>query len=263
MTKRNDKGKFDAEFDAGTAARARAREAGEVLVAICLDESGSMSSIAEATVSAFNEYVQSLYTESLKGGPAMFVTLTQFSDPMTRGGEKARVQYEALRLDKVPTLSAKTYRPNGNTPLYDAIGHTIRSAEVWQEAELNRRVLLVIQTDGYENASRDFTRLEIVNLIQRNENHGSWTAIMLGAGIDAWATGQTVGIRTAGNTVTYEHTASSSNAAGVRLAKATHYYGATGQGYVDSAATLDGAFSSTITPEEEAEAEKKPKRWAS
>ncbi len=250
---------FERGFDAGT--RARESRGDEVLVAICLDESGSMNSIAEATMSAFNEYIESLYAEALrdaKDGTDFYVTLTQFSDlltsPLGRNAAKARVKYEALPLHRVPELTEHDYRPNGNTPLYDAIGHTIRSAEQWQEAQLGRRVLLVIQTDGYENASRDFTRGDIVQLIQRHENQGSWTALFLGAGIDAWASAQGIGIRSVGNTLHYDHTVGQTSATASRLGAATRFYATSGSGYNADTITLDSALPSQITAEEEAQA---------
>jgi len=155
------------------------------------DETGSMLSIEDATISAFNEYFNTLKQDKKIGDVEAVVW--QFSD--SPGENRVRLLHEGA-LAKVPTLTPKNYRPRGVTPLLDAVGTALKQAE-GKEAD---RYLFIVQTDGMENASRDFTREQIAKLVAKKEKSKNWTLVFLGAGIANWvnearrmgATGQSV-----------------------------------------------------------------------
>ncbi len=156
----------------------------KLFVSFILDETGSMQSVKEATISGFNEYVK-----TLKGGDdaeRIRFTLTQFN------AEKVDVVYDGVRLDKVAQLTEETYQPASLTPLYDAIGRTIRALE-GRLADKKRNVLVIIQTDGAENASKEFTQEGIFNLI-KEKKAANWTFAFLGADQDAWEIGSQLGL---------------------------------------------------------------------
>ncbi len=156
----------------------------KLFVSFILDETGSMQSVKEATISGFNEYVK-----TLKGGDdaeRIRFTLTQFN------AEKVDVVYDGVRLDKVSQLTEETYQPASLTPLYDAIGRTIRALE-GRLADKKRNVLVIIQTDGAENASKEFTQEGIFNLI-KEKKAANWTFAFLGADQDAWEIGSQLGL---------------------------------------------------------------------
>jgi hypothetical protein len=84
------------------------------------------------------------------------------------------------------------YEPRGGTPLYDAVGVGVGLLDA--EPEAARRRLLVVVTDGYENASKVHTLASIRELLQRKQNEG-WTVLYLGADHDAWAQAEAIGLQ--------------------------------------------------------------------
>ena len=54
--------------------------------------------------------------------------------------------------------------------------------------------MLIVITDGKENASNKFNRAQIFNMIDHQRNKYSWQFVFLGANQDAIETGSTIGI---------------------------------------------------------------------
>jgi len=162
------------------------------LVAVIIDESGSMNDRRAETIISINDYLDGIEKEN----PNTLVTIVNFSSPI--GGEK-RVRFleRNTRVADTYELTEETYRPRGNTPLLDAVGSTIRNIET----ENVDRFLVVVVTDGLENDSRDFTREAVVSLVRSKENSGKWTFTYLGVGVDAWAGAQFLGYRNRANTL--------------------------------------------------------------
>jgi hypothetical protein len=150
-------------------------------VSLILDESGSMQSCKPAAIAGFNQYVKSLQDEPA----ATWVTLTVFN------ARRTEVRYRGVPVTTVPELDVETYRPQGTTPLYDAIGHTLAAAR--QEAPADCKKLCVILTDGLENASKEYTRKQIYALIKDFEQE-DWRFVYLGADHDVWAAGEDLGV---------------------------------------------------------------------
>lgn len=158
----------------------------DVAVGFCLDESGSMDKCLSETVNGFNAYRDQLAGQKGK----TTVTLTMFSDTAWYAAYSQAVEptYRtfcvAKPVKKLEALVAgTTYRPRGNTPLFDAIGNTIRNLEEEIKSRDDVSVTVVIQTDGFENASREFSREAIAKLIRKKEKAG-WTFVYLGANMD-------------------------------------------------------------------------------
>lgn len=163
---------------------------GKLFVSFVLDETGSMISCKEQTIGGFNEYIKGLQN---KGNDILF-TLTKFNT------DKIDIIHDSVDIKDVLLLNDDTYIPAACTPLYDAIGRTVRSLEKETKGKKGG-VLMVIQTDGLENASKEYTRDGIFNLITEKKKDG-WTFAFLGADQDAWATSQFLGI-SKGNTLSY------------------------------------------------------------
>ncbi|MGA6827344.1 VWA domain-containing protein [Nitrospira sp. NS4] len=150
-------------------------------ITLILDESGSMQSCKGAALAGFNHYLATLRRE-----PAgTHFTLTLFNAARTE------VRYRAVPLSAVQDLDEETYRPQDGTPLYDAIGRTLSLAR--QEAPAEARKLCVILTDGEENASQEYSRQQVFDLIKSREKQG-WAFLYLGADHDVWAAGGDLGI---------------------------------------------------------------------
>ena len=150
-------------------------------VTLILDESGSMQSCKGAALAGFNQYLASLRLEPVE----THFTLTLFN------AGKTDVRYRAVPVSAVQDLDVETYRPQDGTPLYDAIGRTLSLAR--QEAPAEAKKLCVILTDGEENASQEFTRKQVFNLIKHYERQG-WAFVYLGADHDVWSAGGDLGI---------------------------------------------------------------------
>jgi hypothetical protein len=161
-----------------------------LVICFILDETRSMEAIKSETISGFNEYLEILKKE--ESSKCALFALTKFNS------DKIELMYDGIPLENVEPLSEQNYHPVAITPLYDAIGKTINSLKTKNEAS---PVLMVIQTDGQENASREFSTKMIRELIEERQNAG-WTFAFLGADIDAYTAGSAIGI-SEGNTASY------------------------------------------------------------
>ena len=86
------------------------------------------------------------------------------------------------------------------TALLDAVGRTINSVgerlNKTPEEERPGHVIFAITTDGYENASHEFTKAKVKEMIEHQQDKYSWTFMFLGANIDAVSEGASLGINT-------------------------------------------------------------------
>ena len=163
------------------------------VVSFLLDESGSMESIKEATIAGFNKYVKSLQKQKGK----FLLTLTKFD---SRG---TRTPYIMTDVKKVEPLDDKTYQPGMSTPLYDSSVEMIE--RVANEIRDDQPSLVVIMTDGLENASTKHDAKCLTDLIKKLEQKGNWTFVFLGANQDSWAVASKMGF-SFGNTLNWKAT---------------------------------------------------------
>ena len=166
-------------------------------VHVVLDRSGSMGSCRESTVDGFNEYLNSLRSAEGK----FFVTLTQF-DSGYQGEVRVDQTFTDVPLKDVREFEYDDFRPDGGTPLLDAIGLSIRETERNLKKKRGTNAsIMVIMTDGGENSSKEFTNESIKKLIDEKEDDG-WTITYMGANQDSWAVGNQMGFK-AGKTLNY------------------------------------------------------------
>lgn len=145
-----------------------------------LDKSGSMSSIAHQAVTGVNETLASIRNQQLKNPEQdNYVTLVAFC------GCELKTIYDQVPIAEVKDLTERDYRPCCVTPLYDAIGTTI--TRIHQLAlDDNTAVAVTVITDGYENASREYTHQAIQSLIGTYKEEG-WLFAYIGADHDVEA----------------------------------------------------------------------------
>ena len=147
----------------------------KVNVVFILDRSGSMRNSCEDTIGGYNSYLERERKNN------SLITTVLFDD-----------EYEILHYRKpvkeVNDLTESEYFVRGCTALYDAIGKTITKLEHDVKDE---KVLFIITTDGLENASKEYHKKEIASLIK---SHKDWEFIYLGADIDSYAEGESIGI---------------------------------------------------------------------
>lgn len=152
-----------------------------------LDKSGSMAGKESDTIGGFNTLLRKQKEEE---GTA-YVTTVLFDD-------RFGVLHDRLDIRFVQPITEKEYRVGASTALLDAIGHTIYKTEEKMRSTTHLdetpNVIVVIVTDGYENASRRFGYKEIRLMIEQRKEMG-WEFIFLGANIDALGAARDLGIK--------------------------------------------------------------------
>jgi hypothetical protein len=145
---------------------------------LILDHSGSMSTSRVATLNAVNAQIESCrQIASSHENHELILSLTLFND-------NAHSLYSKKSPNQVPLLTQKQYEPSGCTALLDAIGMQINlMEEVMQPGD---DVVMVILTDGQENASQYYNFKQISERISQLKATERWTFSFMGADIDAW-----------------------------------------------------------------------------
>lgn len=178
-------------------------------ITVILDRSGSMETIREATISGFNEF---LHGQKQVPGEAV-ISLFQFDDVFD-------TVYADKALWNAPPLTRETFVPRNWTALYDAIGRAMGIIDYKPKAEKN---IVLIVTDGQENASKEFKSQNVRHLIKIRQDKG-WQFVFLGSNQDAILSARGLGINVdnamtfANNTrgITASFTSTGANAAAYR-----------------------------------------------
>jgi uncharacterized protein YegL len=173
------------------------------LICLILDRSGSMGGREDDVVNGVNAFI----ADQKKLPDPADVVLVRFD---TEEIERFRPKQPLADLE---SLSRAEYQPRGGTPLCDAVGKTMTELEKDWDAGSYDRGVLVIVTDGAENASQTYTKAMIKEMISAAQEGGLWAIIYLGANVDAFAEAAAMGVA-ASNTAQY----TSTSAAGLQSA---------------------------------------------
>ena len=92
-----------------------------------------------------------------------------------------KVLYNRVPLHELRPLSKKTYYVRGSTALYDAIGRSITKVKALQRQDEVKptQTIFIINTDGYENASHEYTIQEVKRMITSERIDQDWQFIFL------------------------------------------------------------------------------------
>lgn len=145
---------------------------------IILDESGSMSDIKSTIISGFNELVQ-----SVKGIEKQFPNQEHLITLVSFNNLDNKLLHFIDPIKKLDAINESTYNPASMTPLFDAMGYSISKLKQYLEGKENYSVLVTILTDGEENASKEYTGIEIKNLVDKLKLQ-NWTFTYIGADHD-------------------------------------------------------------------------------
>ena len=152
-----------------------------------LDRSGSMSGLESDTIGGYNSLLNKQRDEE---GQAI-VTTVLFDD-------KFELLHDRLDIHAISPISDKDYFVRGSTALLDAIGKTINkigNVQKHTRPEMRAdKVLVIITTDGMENASVEYSYDQVKMMIERQKSKYGWEFIFLGANIDALQTAHRFGI---------------------------------------------------------------------
>lgn len=168
---------------------------------IILDESGSMEAIKEATLRGF----QQLGNE-LKANQSEFKNLEHYVTLISFNGIGIKNRLTRQPIDELMVLSDRQFKPDSNTPLYDAICTSVLTLKHDIYGIEDFRVLVTIITDGMENASTEFSEKETKLLIQNMSRDKRWGFGLIGAGIDVNEMAERLSIPSI-RTMTFDHDA--------------------------------------------------------
>lgn len=144
-------------------------------IVFLLDRSGSMRGTESDTIGGYNSYIKDFKDKTAR------ITTVLFDD-------KYEIITKREFLNSVLELTNEKYFVRGSTALLDAIGDTIK----FMDSEKAKKVIFIITTDGYENASRKYNKSQIKEMI---EGHEEWEFMYIGADIDSYGEGMSLGIR--------------------------------------------------------------------
>ena len=153
-----------------------------------LDRSGSMSGLESDTIGGFNSMIEKQKREEGE----VTVSTVLFDHEML-------VLHDRVPLKALKPLTDRDYIVRGSTALLDAVGkaidHTVAVRRHTVEEYRADKTLFVIITDGYENASRQYSYEKVKAMIEKEQEQYGWEFIFLGANIDAAKTARSFGIR--------------------------------------------------------------------
>ena len=165
---------------------------------VILDKSGSMESIKKEAIDGYNETLGAIRAAQLKHMDTQdhFVSLAAFCDC------GIDMIYDKTPIKDAENLTKKQYEPCCCTPLFDAIGKTVKKLKSDIKDVEDAAVLVTIITDGYENSSKEWTGPAIKKLIDDCKEKG-WMFSFIGAGEDVVKVATTISVT---NTVVWEKT---------------------------------------------------------
>lgn len=170
----------------------------QVFNLVILDKSGSMEDIRKEAINGYNETLATIRVAQNKHIDTQehFVSLAAFC------GCGVQMILDKKPIAEAEKLTDKQYEPCCSTPLFDAIGSTIKHLKADIKDIEDAAVLVTIITDGYENASKEWTAGAIKKLIDECKADG-WMFAFIGAGEDITRVASTISIT---NTVVWEKT---------------------------------------------------------
>jgi len=151
-----------------------------------LDRSGSMGGLEKDTIGGYN----ALLSKQKATLGECLITTTLFDTTIS-------LFHDRINIQAVNEITTKEYQVGGSTALLDAMGQTIlkidnaisHTVEDYQPS----KVMVVIITDGEENASKQYNLHHVKTMIEQKKKQG-WEFIFLGANIDAVTTAADFGI---------------------------------------------------------------------
>ena len=159
---------------------------------ILVDKSGSMSDCIDQTINGFNEQIAKIREMELEfPEQQMTIGLTTFNIRVSHLYYMKPVEH-AYKMDE------RNYQPDGSTAMLDAMAETMAALSQLQQQsneQIPTTVVMVVLTDGYENASRRYTLKNVKEMVEEREASGTWTFSFLGATLDAVDVAEQMSIR--------------------------------------------------------------------
>lgn len=156
-----------------------------VSLVFLLDRSGSIASCKLDLEGGFNTLIQKQKNDKVG---RLDVSLYQFDNVL-------ETVYENKDISEVSPLNID---PRGGTALLDSVCETIdlfgKKLSNKEEKDRPSKVIFIILTDGEENSSKKFSEEDVKSRIKHQEEKYNWDFLFLGANIDTWAVGDSLGL---------------------------------------------------------------------
>lgn len=153
-----------------------------------LDRSGSMAGFEKDTIGGFNSTIE----KQKKQDGKVYVSTVLFDNV-------SEVIHDRVDISTVNPMTEEDYNVRGCTALLDAVGgaiHHIGNVHKYARPEdVPEHTVIIITTDGMENASHNYSRSRVREMIKRQTGKYGWEFIFLAANIDAEETAEDIGIR--------------------------------------------------------------------
>ena len=143
-----------------------------------------MQGLEKETIKGFNTFLKSQKKQERKA----HITTILFDDQI-------EFLHDHENIKKVKKITNQDYYVRGMTALLDAVGLGISKMIKRQKKGKADQVIVVISTDGYENASRFYSYSQIQEMINLEKEKYGWEFIFLGARIDAIHEAEKIGIQ--------------------------------------------------------------------
>lgn len=162
-----------------------------------LDRSGSMRGLEDDTVGGFHAMIEQQKKET---GQA-YISTVLFD-------HVSEVLHDRVSIAQIEPMTTKEYYVRGCTALLDAIGgavqHIANVHKYAREEDRPEKTIVIITTDGMENASKTYNLAQVKAMIERQKARYGWEFLFLGANIDAVKTAGQFGIQPS-RAATYEN----------------------------------------------------------
>ena len=162
------------------------------VVGLVLDRSGSMAGdLSKETIGAYNSTLQQFRDKDWDNfdkdaEEEILVVATVFDNEINviRNGEDVQ---------GVKDITESEAFPRGMTALFDAVGITVSTMKNVEGKYKDMAYLLVVMSDGQENASREYTHEDIKNIFDKGKELGNWTFVFYGCEENSLTTMSKVG----------------------------------------------------------------------
>jgi hypothetical protein len=139
-------------------------------ISVILDRTGSMEDIRDDTIGGFNAF---LGEQKAQKGKAT-LTLVQFDSQ-----DPYEVVHRFKTINEIAELTRETYVPRASTPLLE------KSLTEMDKKDRPGKVVFAVVTDGEENASREFTKKQVMKMIKEKTEKEEWQFVFLSADLGA------------------------------------------------------------------------------
>lgn len=157
----------------------------DVIIGAVVDMSYSMKASRAGTMAGFNEFKQD---QARQPGNA-WMTYVQFDEVVEN-------PYNAWACGDIPDLEeGGVYSPRGNTALYDAYAECVALVDKWlsENSWFGGKVVVMVMTDGMENASKKFSQ-SAVQALSRAKKEAGWEFVVFAANVEATSVAMQLGI---------------------------------------------------------------------